>query len=298
MQNGSRALYTCSDENYVIGTRALLRSAARAYPEVALYCFVPADQIGILQQKLGDVCSVLPAPRKLKNVPEKRQMMAGRVFGVTLPEDIVVYMDSDIVICRPGEELWNVDDKDVRAVMDPGKEMFYNLPGGEPYWSQFKARFPERVGFHGINSGVFAFRPKYWTDLPEQFEAAIEGFEWKEFRHFADQPFFGALFLPHVKPLPFLYNAHFSFEIPVPRGIYNMHYTGIKPWSPAFPKHERAWWYWLKYGQEPSPNVWQRFLAAFWIACNEPRCFFSRILHSSRISAQIVTKNPQYRVRQ
>ena len=295
MRRERRALYTCSDENYVVGTRALLGSAARAYPEIDRYCFVPEAQVSILTQKLGDVCTVLAAKKKKKNVPAARQMMAGRVFGVTLPADVVVYMDSDIVICRPGEALWQVEGKDVRAVMDPGKEMFYNLHGGEPYWSQFKARFPDRVGYHGINSGVFALRPMHWSHLPEQFEAAIEGFAWTEILHFTDQPFLGALFLPHVKPLPFTYNAHFSFEIPIPRRIYNMHYTGIKPWNPAFPKHERAWSYWLKYGQEPQASWWRRFMAACWIGCNVPRCFFSRMRHRSDITAQIVTENPQYR---
>lgn len=194
MRTVRKALYTCSDENYVIGTRALLRSAARAYPDVDRYCFAPESQVDALTKKIGDVGTVLPVPRKLRNVPEPRQMMAARVFGVTLPADIVVYMDSDIVVCRPGTEIWNVEGKDVRAVMDPGKEMYYNLPGGEPYWQQFRDRFPERIGHHGINSGVFALRPEYWSELPERFEAAIEGFSWTQVRHFADQPFFGALF--------------------------------------------------------------------------------------------------------
>ncbi len=289
-----RAIYTCSDRNYLTGTRSLLRSAARVYPDVARYCFVPESDVGVMTVSLRDIATVVPAPRLLRNVPEPLQMMAARAFGVTLPADVVVYMDSDILVCRPGEELWNVEGKDVRAVMDPAKEMFYNLNGGEPYWQQFKNRFPERVGFHGINSGVFALRPVYWNDLPERFEAAIEGFEWTQVKHFADQPFFGAIFLPHVRPLPFVYNAHFAFEIPLPRRVFNMHYTGIKPWHPEFPHHERAWGYWLKYGLEPTPKVWQRVMANLWIGLNIPRCFCSRLFRKSKITARIITDNPQY----
>ncbi len=118
------ALYTCSDQDYWIGTRALLRSAAQAYPKVERYCFVPEQQVDAMTEKIRDVATVLPTPRLLRNVPEKRQMMAARVFGITLPADMVVYMDSDIIICRPGNEVWQVEGKDVRAVMDPGKEMF------------------------------------------------------------------------------------------------------------------------------------------------------------------------------
>ena len=294
MSGERRAIYTCSESNYLIGTRALLRSAARAYPDVSRFCFVPEGQVGSMTDALRDIATVLPAPRVLKNVPEERQMMAARAFGVTLPADIVLYMDSDIVVCRPGNEIWHVDGRDVRAVMDPGKEMFYNLPGGEPYWSQFKCRFPDRVGFHGINSGLFSLRPAHWADLPDRFERAIEGFEWTQLRHFADQPFFGALFLPHVKPLPFSYNAHFASEIPIPRAAYNVHYTGIKPWNPAFPKHERAWGFWLRYGAEPEPGLLQRALTGGWIMVNQPRCAWSRRKHKSDITARIVTENPQY----
>jgi len=171
------------------------------------------------------------------------------------------------------------------------------LSGGEPHWQQFKDRFPDRVGYHGINSGVFALRPEYWLDLPERFEAAIEGFEWTPARQFSDQPFISAIFLQHVKPLPFSYNAYFSFEIPIPRAVHNVHFTGIKPWNPAFPKHERAWGYWLRYGAEPSPGLLDRALAACLIMINRPRCAWSRRKHRSEITARIVTGNPQYQNR-
>jgi lipopolysaccharide biosynthesis glycosyltransferase len=296
MRTEKKAIYTCSDEKYVIGTRALLVSAANAYPDVERFCFVPEAQVEEIARKIRDIGTVLPAPRELKNVPQPRQMMAARVFGVTLPADIVLYMDSDVIVCRPGEEIWNVEGKDVRAVMDPAKEMFYNLPGGEPHWQQFRDRFPGRVGHHGINSGVFALRPEYWSDLPERFEAAIEKFSWTQVQHFADQPFLGALFLPCVKPLPFSYNAHFSFEIPIPRDVHHLHFTGIKPWNPDFPHHERAWFFWCKYGQEPCPGHLSLALSGLWAWINTPRCFISRLRHRSSITARIVDQNPQYGV--
>jgi len=288
------AIYTCSDAGYEVGTAALLRSVARVYPAVDRYCFVPESQLEEMKGRIGEIATVLPAPRPLKNVPEQRQMMAARVFGVTLPADIVVYMDSDIVVCRPGPDLWQVEGKDVRAVMDPAKEMFYNLYGGEAYWNKFKERFPERVGYNGINSGVFALRPAFWQALPDLFEEAIDGFDWVETAHFADQPFLGAIFLPYVKPLPFSYNVHFSFEIPVPCNVRNMHYTGIKPWNPSFPHHERPWFYWIKYGSHPACSYWQVFRAFLWVVLNEPRCAWSRIKKRSVHDARVVVENPCY----
>jgi hypothetical protein len=98
------ALLTAWHGAHVDGTAVLLRSVRRWHPDVKRYCFVPSSDLAAARQRLDGLAEVLPPPRKIRGVPERYEATVSRLFAVTLPEDAVVYLDPDTLMCRPAQE--------------------------------------------------------------------------------------------------------------------------------------------------------------------------------------------------
>ena len=148
-----------------------MRSAARFHPEVARYCIVPAAEVEIAQARLGSLAKVMAPPRKIKGVPDEMQINVARVFMVTLPAEVVAYVDADALFCRPAPALFEVEKGRVNAVADAALQVSYNVSGEDR--NHFEKQFPQTAFRRGFNSGVISMVPADWPSLPELFEKAI-----------------------------------------------------------------------------------------------------------------------------
>lgn len=244
----SQAIVTGCNAAYLPGAEALLRSAERFHPDVRRYCYVPAEDAEFAAQRLAGLAAVVTPP-KLRGVPDAIQIACARVFVTTLSEDAVVWIDSDALLCRPAPELWDVEPGRVNVVQNvAGHRIPDNLSPESR--AAFAARFPEMVEERGFNSGVFGLRPADWADLPKRFEEASTALDYVHRPgHALDQTLLNALILPHVRYLDRVFNASSLFDLPIPSGVRVVHFTSSpKPWMAAFPRHEPAYYYWLRYG--------------------------------------------------
>lgn len=240
-----KAFLTACNLNHAVGAEAILRGIARFHPDTRRYCIAPREEVVSVQERLGTLAEVLPPPREIKGVPQQAQMVVARLFAFTLPEDTVVYMDSDTIMCRPSPELWEVPSGKINAISDQGTKVTDNLP--PQYREEFARRFPECARQKGFNSGVLGLNPCNWANFAERFEDAMTKVEWPK----TEQPLLNALLLPHVNWLPRRYNFHSLFENRIPRNVHVVHYAcanRIRPWTPNYPKHELAYYYWVRYG--------------------------------------------------
>ncbi|MEI8140545.1 MAG: glycosyltransferase [bacterium] len=265
-----RVLVTSCDLRFAEGAEGLLRSVRHCHPEVASICYVPLREVDALVARLGLLARVEAFPVTIEGVPDRSQVTVGRLFAVVPDADAVVYADADVVFCRPAPELWDIEPGKVNAVQDTSRIISDNLAGVNR--ELFVRQFPEVAFQKGANSGVLGLRPQDWKDLPQRFSDALVkgGFQYEPI---IDQPMLNALFAPNFRWLPFEYNSHCLFDRRVPRNVRLVHFTGgvKKPWQPGFPKHEPAYWYWLKYGSSPRPSRGHLLLAALWIAVSTPK---------------------------
>ncbi len=241
----SKSVVACFTANFLPGGKALLAGMRRFHPEVKRYAIVLPEEVEQTRAALGDLAEVMPLPRKIKGVPDDKQMSTARLFAVKLPEDVVAYVDADACVCRPLPELWDVPAGKVNVVRDVSIRVLDNVK--PDLRTHFAAQFPEIAKAGGFNSGLFALAPREWSDLPEQFEAVLAKGNYP--RYSSDQPFLNALMHARAHWLPFAFNAHNVFENAIPADARIVHYTAsLKPWMPGFPKHEPSYYYWERYG--------------------------------------------------
>ena len=281
----SRALVTSCNKLFAPGAEALLRSAARFHPDIARYCYVPQDELDELRERLGSLAHVEACPEVIQGIPKENMTNVGRLF-VTVPDvDVAAYIDADALICAPCERLWEVAPGRVNAVADSAICVANNLSDANRQF--FVERYPQVALHKGVNAGVFALRKKDWPDLAASFERMmIEG--GYRYDTILDQPILNVVFAGRIDLLPFEYNAHGLWDNSMPRGVKIVHYTGrCKPWMKGFPRHEPAYWCWLKYGQS---GVGAGYLACMklWVIANWPRRVVSRCLRERKRTSPLI----------
>jgi len=162
----------------------------------------------------------------------------------------------------------------VNAVRDTSIMVANNLAG--PNRDLFVRQFPDVASHKGANMGVFGLRPSDWKDLPQRFSRALVdgGFGYD---YIIDQPLLNALIAPHFHWLPFEFNAHCLFDNRISRDVRLVHFTGggAKPWQAGFPKHEPAYWYWLKYGEQEQSAA-RLMISALGILLHTPKRLLGR----------------------
>jgi hypothetical protein len=241
------AVVTGCDSRFVPGAKALLEGAKKLHPDVARFCITPPEDAAAVQDSLGELASVFPAPRKIRGIPDNRQPALLRLFMPLVPADIAVWIDSDIVFCRSAAELWEVNPGEVVAVRDTAYTV-ENMVEPE-FRDLFRRQFPDVICKPGFNSGLFALRTAEWIDLAEKYESAFDKGGYTYHPKIWDQPFLNGLLQPNVRYLPYSYNAHHVFDYTIPADVRLVHFTSaLKPWMPNYPKHEPAYYYWLRYG--------------------------------------------------
>ncbi|MEO2089894.1 MAG: hypothetical protein ABGY75_10410, partial [Gemmataceae bacterium] len=73
-------------------------------------------------------------------------------------------------------------------------------------------------------------------------------------------------------------NAHHVFDYAIPRDVRLVHFTNVpKPWMANYPKHEPAYYYWLRYGTGEE-RFWPLFKTKLRIWARTPRRLLSRSL--------------------
>lgn len=230
-------------------------------------------------RELGDLATVLPIPRPLLGVRQcpARAAHLGRYFASTVPADVVAFFDCDMVLCGSVATVWEVAPGRVRAVADRAKCVADIL--APKHRAAFAHAYPEVAAAPGINAGLFSLRPADWPYLPERFEHSVRGAWYGSFPG-RDQPFANEIFLAHTDLLPGKYNAHCVTGHPIPRDVRVVHFTGsVKPWMPNYPRHEPAYYYWLRHGAV-EVGVWQLARAKLRIWARTPRRLVSRFLRS------------------
>ncbi len=270
------AVVTGCDAGFVDGAAIILRDFQEYHPDVARFCITPAKDASEVGRKLGGLATIFPAPRPIRIVDEKMQPALLKLFTPLVDADIAVWVDCDMVLCRPAPELWQVQPGEVIAVMDTAYKMRFMV---EPeLFPLYEKQFPSIVDGRGFNGGLFAVRTAEWRDLPERYENAFEAGGYPFHPKIWDQPFLNGLMQPNVRYLPRAFNAHHVFDYSIPSDVRIVHFTNVpKPWMAAYPKHEPAYYYWLRYGQREE-RIWPLAKAKLRIWARTPQRLFSRFL--------------------
>ena len=272
------AAVTGCDAKFVFGAKTLLRDVKKFHPDVARYCVTPAADAEAVAAELGDLAEVFPAPRPIRVIPDKMQPALLKLFTPLVPAEVAVWIDCDMILCRPAPELWDVKPGEVVAVTDTAYKLIYMVePSLRP---QFETQFPAIVEGRGFNGGLFALRTAEWRDLPERYEAAFEAGGYSFHPKIWDQPFLNGLMQPTVRYLPYAFNAHHVFDYRIPRDVRLVHFTNVpKPWMPNYPKHEPAYYYWVRYGTQET-RAWPLLRAKARIWVHTPKRLVGRFLKS------------------
>jgi lipopolysaccharide biosynthesis glycosyltransferase len=281
-QHLGKALVTACDAGYLIGAETLLKTVRKHHPEVKRYCIVPPADVGLAEQRLtgAGLAEVLPLPRRIRGVPDRLQIAVAKLFTPMVREEVAAWIDCDAVMCRPAPEIWQVPEGRVNAVQDTAYEILNMV---EPALrDSFSREFPDAIHRRGLNGGFFALRPAEWKNLPEQYELALERGRYEPYPTIFDQPLLSALMLDKVDFLPFAFNAHHLYDYRIPRDARVVHFTNNpKPWMANYPKHEPAYYYWIKYGLEETRSL--RLLSAkARIVLRTPQRLLSRSLRNWR----------------
>ena len=271
--NDRRVLVTSCNMRFADGAEALLRSARTCHPEMECVCYVPTEDVQVLSGRFAGLASVRPFPNIVRGVPEKNLANVGRLFVVVPDADVAAYVDADVVFCRPAPELWEVPPGSVNAVRDASIAVSNNMAGENR--DRFVRQFPEVASHKGANMGIFALRPSEWRDLAVRFQKVLTEGQYS-YDYIIDQPILNALFSSRFNWLPLEFNAHGLFDARAPRGVRLVHFTGkVKPWMPQFPRHEPAYWFWLRYGVQGAGRAHLMAIAA-WIAICSPKRWAGR----------------------
>jgi lipopolysaccharide biosynthesis glycosyltransferase len=167
-----RALVTGCNTKFLNGAKGLLRSVRMFHPEVSRYCLAPDAELDEVRAQLGELATVVVAPRKVSGVPDQwlMQLLAARIFIPTFPEDVVAWVDSDAIFCASAPELWEVPVGKVNVVRDAVYDIIHMVPMDT--WDVFERQFGYARNHPGFNAGIYALRSADWRDLPERYEKA------------------------------------------------------------------------------------------------------------------------------
>ena len=248
----------------------MLVSARRFHPEVVRYCIAPAADVDGVRAALGDLATVVTAPRLVAGVPEHwlMQLLAARVFIPTVPEDIVAWVDCDVAFAGAADALWEVPVGRVNVVQDA----VYNLGRMVPpdVWPAYATHFDVAPTDRGFNAGIYALRRADWPDLADRYEGAIAAGRFPYYPPGFDQALLNGLFLPHANWLPRAFNAHALFELGTTSDDRVLHYTDSpKPWMPGYRRHWPGYADWAEFAEECRP-LRAKLLSLYYTA-NFPR---------------------------
>lgn len=245
-----KALFTTTDKKFFPGARALMESAKRHHPDVERWCMVPEADFKEAEQALGDIAKIVLPPRRIEGVPDRMQVIVQKLFAAQIPADVVAYVDSDAFFCRPAPELWEVERGKINVVIDNAKSIVSMVKGPDILRERFLRQFPEVSMKRGFNSGVWAFYPEDFPDIPERFERALAEGGYEIYDPIFDQPLLNGLLFDKVRWLSFKFNVSSLFDNHIPADARIVHFTGgvCKPWDPRYPRHEPQYYYWLRHG--------------------------------------------------
>ena len=167
-----------------------------------------------------------------------------------LDEDVhkIIYLDGDIVVRKPLDELWETDIDDYALAACPDMR--------EREIASIWAPYPAQEGYY--NSGVLLINVDYWR---EHNSLALFSFFAKEHRNLViwhDQDILNAVFHSKIKRLSVSYNFQSGFIerdnsemtediASVMRNPAIVHYTVTKPWQGECCNPMRfAWFYYFK----------------------------------------------------
>jgi lipopolysaccharide biosynthesis glycosyltransferase len=274
MSNLTRACVTGCDAKFTVGAATLLRDVKRFHPDVARYCFTPPSDVDAVAGQLGDLAVVLPAPKSIRIVPQSMQPALLKLFTPLVPADVAAWLDCDMIMCRPAPEIWECRPGEVVAVRDTALDVSCMVE--ERLKDLYQKQFPDTFRHPGFNGGFFTLRTAEWKSLPEIYEDSFEKGGYPHHPKIWDQPFLNGLMQPKVRYLPYAFNAHHVFDFSIPSDVRIVHFTNVpKPWMPNYPKHEPAYYYWLRYGMREE-RKWELFKTELRILLRTPRRLFAR----------------------
>ena len=275
----SRAVVTAIGESFLRGASAMYRSLMAFHPECRRLCYIHERSVEEAAAYLGHLAEVRPFPRAVAGVPDDQLPLAGRFFAFECEEDVVVFLDSDMVVTGSLEEYFNCPKGALCAVQDVANSILDQVP--EATKPAFVDRYGSKSNIRGLNVGAFSFRPSDWTGILEDFEKEIEYFGELAKIPMFDQVFASIRFHEVIRWLPFRYNVHvLSDNLPV-KEPHIIHFTGgPKPWQVGFPKHALSYPYWVEHSGEHTRL--QVILAKLWVRLNTPRRLGFRIAEGLR----------------
>lgn len=239
---------TAANRCFFPGAEALLKGALRHHPDVPRFCYVAAEEQDEARGRFGQLAEILVAPRPVVGIPEAMQCYVPKLFAPTLDADVMAYVDSDAILCRPIPELWEVPPGKVNVVRDGAPNVIQSVP--PTLRPAFAACYPDQLDIPCFNGGVWALRCSEFRDLVERYEAELARVRFPEYHPILDQPMLNVMWQARVNWLPFRCNVNNLFDHRIPRDAKIVHFTGgqCKPWDPKYPRHEPQYYWWLKYG--------------------------------------------------
>lgn len=273
----SRALFTACNRAFFPGAEALLAGASRFHAEIPRYCMVPAGEVDEARGRFGQLAEIFPPPRALAGIPMSMQVSIYKLFAVTLPADVVAYVDADAIFCAMAPELWEVDSGKWNAIQDGARSLGNTVP--EIMGAAFRRQFPGMSEKKAFNGGVFALRPAEWRDLPERYERVLAEGNYPTYHPIFDQAMMNAMIQPRVKWLPFAFNVHNLFDREIPRDARIIHYAAgaCKPWEARYPRHEPQYHYWLRHGLNETRS-WPLLKSRLLVAAITPKRLLGRVI--------------------
>ncbi len=242
----SRAAITGCTADFTTGAVALLRTLRKHHPDIARICFSPLEQVSDVQAVLGELAEVRAIPRRLANSPDDPKVLVSwsRVFIPTVAADAVAWFDSDVILCGPSSEWWDVPAGKVNVVADRAYRIRHMVPHGMEAW--YFDRFKLDAETRGFNAGIFALRPQDHQDLAERFEGVLAEQDATRQPFAFDQGILNGLLHAKAHLLPLEFNAHCLAECGVPKDVRAIHYTGSpKPWNDGYDRASEGYYHWL-----------------------------------------------------
>ncbi len=274
------AVVTGCNAAFAEGAAILLRDFRRYHPDVKRYCITPEADAESVRQTLGELAEVFPVTRPIDVGQPSMPHALLKLYTPLVDADIAVWVDCDMVLCRPVPELWNVEPGEVVGVLDTAFKLRFMV---EPsLYPLYEKQFPDIVEKRGINTGLFGLRTNEWQDLPERYEKAFKAGGYTMHPKIWDQPFLNGLMHSRIRVLPYAFNAHHLFDYHIPRDVRIVHFTNIpKPWMDGYPQHEPAYYYWLKYGMRED-RLFTLAMVKLRIWLRTPRRLLSRYINARR----------------
>jgi len=272
---------TGCDARFVDGAITILHGFRRFHPETRRVCIVLPEEAEIVAHLLGDLAEVFPTPRSIRVVPSEMQSALLKLFTPLIDADVALWVDCDMVLCRPAPELWEVRGGEVLAVADVAYRVMDMID--PDLRNSFKLQYPEVAERPGFNGGLFSIRSDEWKDLAERYEEAFVAGEYPYHPRIWDQLMLNGLMHDKIRYLPGKFNAHNLWDRALPDDVRILHFTtSPKPWMNEFPKHEPAYYYWLRYGVGED-RFWPLAKSKLRIWARTPRRLISRFLKSRRM---------------